>query len=413
MTWSRRLMAVAEAVLAASSMSAALAQGVPEPVGRHDAAGSATSAASSAPAAQPGTKHSGILDQKDGNPDLSEWLLTRKGFLPVPIIITEPAVGYGGGLAALFFGQSMSEAASQAKKSGHVTPPDIYGIALAATQNGTKAIGGGAFLSFLDDRWRYRGVVGRTDVNLDFYGGGDALGDDFKIGYSLKGWMSSQQALYRLGSSDNFIGLRWIYLDLDNSFDSGREPPLLPPQSFASKSSGLGLSFEHDSRDNIFTPSRGVMAALDTMFYTPGLGSDNSFQTYRAHVFAYTPIAKSVVLGGRLDGRAARGDVPFYQLPFIDMRGVPAARYQDDNVAVAEVEARWNVTDRWGVIGFAGVGRAWGKTQGFDDVGNKVSKGAGVRYQIARALGMWVGMDYAWGPDGERAFYIQIGNAWR
>jgi|GEM_PF-6816001 len=34
---------------------------------------------------------------------MSRWLLEHRGFLPVPVIITDPAVGNGGGLALAFF----------------------------------------------------------------------------------------------------------------------------------------------------------------------------------------------------------------------------------------------------------------------------------------------------------------------
>ena len=395
------------AVLAAASMSVALAQGAP--VGQGGEAAPAASPAQPPPDKKPSV----FIDPQDGYVDLSSWLLEKKGFLPVPIIITEPAVGYGGGMVAMFFRQSMAEAAAQAKSTGGIKPPDIYSVAAAATQNGTQVWGGGALLSFLDDRWRYRGAIGHVDVNLDFFGVGNTLGEDLKIAYNLTGWLSSQQALYRLGESNNFVGLRWIYLNLDSTFSGGSARPELPPPSFASKSSGLGLSFEHDSRNNFFTPSRGTLASVSAVFYTPGLGSDNSFQVYRAHAFTYATLGKSLVLGGRLDGRAARGDVPFYQLPYIEMRGIPAVRYQDDNTTVAETEARWNMNDRWGLVGFIGAGRAWGSTKSFGDTGTKVSKGAGIRYQVARVLGMWVGVDHAWGPEDERAFYIQIGSAWR
>ena len=37
-----------------------------------------------------------FTDPEDGAFDASEWLLDRRGLLPVPIIITEPAIGYGG-----------------------------------------------------------------------------------------------------------------------------------------------------------------------------------------------------------------------------------------------------------------------------------------------------------------------------
>ena len=35
-----------------------------------------------------------------------------------------------------------------------------------------------------------------------------------------------------------------------------------------------------------------------------------------------------------------------------------------------------------------------------------------VRYLIARAVGLYVGLDYARSEDDE-AFYIQVGNGWR
>jgi hypothetical protein len=65
--------------------------------------------------AQPADKRSVFTDPEDGKLDASEWLLERKGFLPVPILITEPAVGYGVGAALLFFRESIGEAVTTAK----------------------------------------------------------------------------------------------------------------------------------------------------------------------------------------------------------------------------------------------------------------------------------------------------------
>jgi hypothetical protein len=45
-------------------------------------------------------------DPKDGALDTSNGLVDRKGLLPVPIVISDPAVGYGGGAALLFFHKS-------------------------------------------------------------------------------------------------------------------------------------------------------------------------------------------------------------------------------------------------------------------------------------------------------------------
>jgi len=63
------------------------------------------------PALAAGQKKGGVFrDPEDGRLDMSEWLLTKKGFLPIPIIITEPALGYGGGLVLAFFSQPLARA---------------------------------------------------------------------------------------------------------------------------------------------------------------------------------------------------------------------------------------------------------------------------------------------------------------
>jgi len=354
-----------------------------------------------------------FTDPEDGALDASEWLLERKGFLPVPIIITEPAIGYGGGAALLWFRESIGEAAAKSRERGRLTPPDIYGAALAATENGTTLMGAFGLVTFADERWRYRGAVGRPDINLDFYGAGGEVGSgDLKVGYNLDGWISRQSVMRRLGESENFVGARWIYLDLEARFDASRP---LPPAAGAERtirSSGLGLFFEHDSRDNFFTASRGWKGYLEGMFYSPDFGSDEEYQIYRANAFGYFPLTREFILGGRADARAARGEVPFYQLPFIEMRGIPIARYQDENVALIEAELRWNVTLRWALIGFLGTGRTWGTSKNFSDADSASAWGVGFRRLVARRLGIYMGIDIAKGPE-ETAFYIQAGSAWR
>ena len=353
----------------------------------------------------------GVKDPHDGHLDISDWLIERKGFLPVPIVITEPAVGLGGGVALMFVRNVQREGAGP---SARPTPPDVFVVGGAATENGTKALFGGAMASFGEDLWRYRGGVGRTDVRLQFYGVGGSLGGGEKsIGYALDGWVSNQQLLRRLGDGDNWVGVRWNYLDLDSKADLAGNPSAgLRPVDSAQRASGLGVILEHDSRDSIFTPSRGWSGSLEGTFYDPAWGSATRFQSYRGRVFAYWPASPDLVVAGRVDGRAARGDTPFYLLPFIDMRGVRAARYQEENTAVVESELRYSFTPRWGAIGFVGVGRAWGRKSSFGDASTVVAKGVGLRYLIARQLGMWIGVDYAFGPEGG-AGYVQVGSAWR
>jgi len=352
-------------------------------------------------------------DPQDGAFDASEFLLDKKGFLPVPIVITEPAIGFGGGAALLFFRESLREREAYVKPGERLTPPDIYLAALAETENGTRVAGGGGLVTFDEDRWRWRGFVGLPSVNLDFYGVGGQTGtSDRKVAYNIDGVISSQQVMRRLGETNNWIIGRWIYLSLDATFDSSRPQPIVPSPSRSVTSSGLGGSIEHDSRDNFFTASAGWKGSLEGIFYSPDWGSDNKYETYRAQAFGYLPLSKKFILGARIDGRTSRGDVPFYQLPFVELRGVPIARYQDQNTAVLDAELRWNVTPRWAVVGFIGAGKAWGTRNTFSEAGVVTAGGAGFRYLVARRLGIYAGLDIAKGPD-DTAVYIQAGSAWR
>ena len=120
-----------------------------------------------------------FIDPTDGKFDASDWLINAKGFLPVPIIITEPAVGYGAGAALLFFHaktdeeyvkEIRQEIEERTEKRKASLPPSISGLVGLGTENGTWAAGGFHFGSWKQDKIRYTGGVVYPSVNLTFYG---------------------------------------------------------------------------------------------------------------------------------------------------------------------------------------------------------------------------------------------------
>jgi len=369
----------------------------------------ASAAAPLASANEKGSFFDSFRDSDDRRVDLSNWLLERKGgFLLVPIIITEPAVGTGGGAAAVFFREPSQSDAS--KERGEKLPPNIYGVAAFKTSNGSFGGGIAGSLHFDDDRWRYVGGIMKISMNLDFYTTGP-LGETHKIGYNLDGIASLQEGAYRIADK-TYLSARWVYLDLDNRLSHEGDAAFFTSKELSERSSGAGVGIEHDTRDNTLSPAEGTLAKAIATFYAPAVGSDNRFETYRANAFGYFPFAARWTLGARIDWRAARGDVPFYQLPSIDLRGIAYGRFQNQNVGMLEAELRFRVASRWTVLGFAGAGRDWGRHTGFSDATSETTRGVGFRYTIARKLGLDVGIDWARGPD-DNAYYLQVGTAWR
>ena len=70
---------------------------------------------------QAGSFWSELFDPKDGQFDVSQMLAKDLGFLPVPILITEPAIGFGGGLAAVFFHDDPEEAKRREEAFQHLS----------------------------------------------------------------------------------------------------------------------------------------------------------------------------------------------------------------------------------------------------------------------------------------------------
>jgi hypothetical protein len=141
-------------------------------------------------------------------------------------------------------------------------------------------------------------------------------------------------------------------------------------------------------------------------------GGDNEFGNLSSRTYAYIPFFKEkLVWGLRFYARCKWGDVPFYALPYISLRGIPAMRYQDNYVGVSETELRWNVFRRWSLVGFTGVGFTAHEMDEFRLDEGKVTYGGGFRYFLAKDYNMHAGIDVAKGPE-VWTWYIVFGSNW-
>ncbi len=170
---------------------------------------------------------------------------------------------------------------------------------------------------------------------------------------------------------------------------------------------------EYDTRDNIFTPTVGIYYETSLLASREALGASVDFERFAQVLLGWYPLGHAVTLGARADYAWSSDDTPFFLRPYVALRGVPAMRYQGDQMASTEIEARWQFHGRWSVLAFGGAGKTWsranrGSASFTQDV---ASGGAGFRYEIASKFGLNVGIDIAHSP-GTTAFYLVVGNAW-
>ena len=146
---------------------------------------------------EPEKKKSFWERQKDKDPN-------RGRFLPIPIFITEPAIGDGLGLVLSYFHPKKAvsdkdriaslESISQASHEQE-PPPTVTGVFGAYTSNETAAAGAGHMNSFKDDHIRFTGVAAWANVNSTFYI------RDYPYKFNLEGVLAYQETRFRFGHS--------------------------------------------------------------------------------------------------------------------------------------------------------------------------------------------------------------------
>ena len=339
--------------------------------------------------------------EEDGWLDISGFLDTKYGFLPIAGPITEPAVGLGIAGALAFIDKPLG------RDRPNITVGGAFG-----TENGTKGALAGDLRYWLDKRLQTLAGVIFASVNLDFYGVGDeSLLTDNPLRYNLEPAGGIAEAKYRIGSSAVWVGAGYVYSSTGVRFDAPEGTPGRPDTARSSHVGGLTPSVTYDTRDNLFTPTRGTYVEGKIGFFNDALGSDDDFERVRVIGMQFVPLPAMLHLGIRGEVGSIHGDAPFYLRPFINQRGVPVMRYQGDQMAQIEGELRWQFWKRFSLVAFAGTGGTW--TDASDRTWSREvwAGGGGFRYELARAYGIHIGADFAYGPDGS-AFYIQFGSAW-
>jgi hypothetical protein len=339
----------------------------------------------------------------------------RGRFLPIPIFITEPAIGDGLGLALTYFHRkkegsqpsTMASLDSVGSVSKEQEPPPTATAAFGAyTSNETAAAGVGHMNSFKDDHIRFVGVAAYADVNSTFY----IL--DKPLKFNLEGVFIYQETRFRIKDSRWFMGIGASYLDASTAFRA-ELPDETPIELFPTDLTNVGLAgkLAWDSRDNTSMPNSGQFLDFTLWRYDDAIGSDFDYWNGKIKLLSFHQLHEKWVLGLRFEYSAISGEAPFFAVPYVKLRGIPALRYQGDRVVTGEIEARYSFTPKWSMTGFTGAGKVNSDIPIIDTEQNIYSYGLGVRYKIFDAQNVWIGLDIAKGPEDVN-WYIQVGQSW-
>jgi hypothetical protein len=259
---------------------------------------------------------------------------------------------------------------------------------------------------------KYRVGAGYGNINMDFYRTLPVLGEQ-KFSFNFQATIIYASLLKEIANTNVYVGLDYLFVnnDVTPEFSFSKLPDFIDNKDLSSNLSSVGFNVEYDMRDNMFTPNKGLYVVSNFRVNADWTGSDYTYQNLTFNAFQFFQTTQKLVSGFRFSTKLQFGDAPFYTEPFINLRGVPMARYQGTQTYVVETEQRYDFTKRWSGVFFGGLAKAPTEKVDFNESLLVYNYGTGFRYLLARKFKLRVGIDVAW-SNSDFGYYIVFGSAW-
>lgn len=331
--------------------------------------------------------------EKDTTPSLSDgkWLIAPK-------ISNSPKLGFSGGISANYI-----------KKYDELSPVSIAGA--SATYSDTDSSVGLLYnRAYWDNNTKRAlmvGMLSETNNDYDDYlGQGPAsLTTTFELYYGRY-----QQ---RIGDSLWFIGGSYVYTNLDpQAADAPTEIIMSEFDIGEVYSGGLGLNITYDSRDLVMNPSSGSYLEFSATKFDEAFASDFDYWSYNTQYSYFQTITDDFVLAYNTSLLSTVDAPKTSQATLRRLRGYTPGENSAENAFVMQIEGRYRLNPKWGVVAFTGVASLF---DDFDDVSNEDNlfpmAGVGARYTLDQKSQTLLRLDFAVGESGNNGLYLQLGQA--
>lgn len=178
--------------------------------------------------------------------------------------------------------------------------------------------------------------------------------------------------------------------------------------------SGVGLVTTYDTRDNVVNAYSGMLLQVSSYHYNEAFGGDFSFTSINLIFNKYWEFKKDHVLALNTMVNLNYGGVPFLDMAKVGgsdmLRGYAENRFRDHHFSGLQLEYRFPVWWRFGMVVFGGVGDVYRSPNDLSLNNLKYSFGAGLRFSINTKERLNLRFDYGFGRKNS-AFYIMLTEA--
>lgn len=310
---------------------------------------------------------------------------SEKGNIILPILISNPEVGFAGGAYIMHYDMKGREKTPDTLQAGiayttknqkqiFCSTQNLFGDIKLNTDSEVKSWAS-RYYPRSSDSWEYEKY---TDNNANLKIMGQKV---FKNGWSAG---ALTRVMYSHSTKKDKGGI------LENSKPFGIKSIFL---------SGVGLNVEYDSRNRSFYPTKGEYLSAEYTLFSKAFGSDGDFRYAVVDARKYWSILKDNCIGVQYYFKSADGNVPIQYMPSMGgkrvMRGMYEGRMNDKVYSVLQGEYRFTIYKWLGATIFTGVGEIAESVDklNVDDI--NMSYGAGVRFNLGKEDKMNIRIDFA------------------
>jgi Omp85 superfamily domain len=295
-----------------------------------------------------------------------------------------------------------------------VSPPSVIGAAGLVTNNGSRGFAVGGQLYMKENTYLVTAGFVRGNVDYNVYGTG--ISSDQKLALNQTGHAFFGEALRRIWWKF-FIGPRVLTGDsvIAVTPNAGSTVPIPPDLGLHTTLTSLGFRLTRDTSLNRFYPVEGTFFTFTSDFFSQGLGSKYSFQSYRASFDKYWSFGEKQVLAYNAYACGTGGAPPFYGNCIYgtnsELRGYTAGQYFTSYMLATQLEYRLILPKRFGLVVFGGVGGTIpGKNQVYGSELFLPAGGGGLRFLLSKQYHVNLRADIAQGVNGH-TFSLGVGEA--
>jgi len=299
--------------------------------------------------------------------------------------------------------------------SAKATSASVVGAVGLVTDNGTRALALGGEIYLGQGAYRFTTIYCRGNLNYDLFGLGS--GDsEARLPLEQTGQVVSAEFLRRAWWKI-LLGPRFLWGTSLITVRSGNVGTEQAPPDLGLRTTltAIGLRLNRDTRPNRFYPTSGSSLDFTADFFTQGLGSKYSFQSYKFAFNKYFGLTPNQVLASGSFACVTGGEPPFYgnciYATNSQLRGYTAGRYLNRYMFGTQVEYRLTLPKRFGLVAFGGLGEVIpGGNQPFRTKNFLPSGGGGVRFQLSKKYHVNLRADFAQGIDSH-TWSLGVGEA--